>query len=115
MAHDHLQSKTPRSNEFARDVAGLDVFEGALRELRAPSRAVTAQAIREMIRTSRAGAETARAQARQHEAELSDAFNQFLVLHQGTPAFELKAEQGRLLRLAESSTGEDDKGDADHV
>ena len=84
-----------------KNCVALESFETALRELRAPSRAVIAQAFRQMFEAARVHAKAKRTQARQHEAELSDAFHAYLILHEDTSAFvKLKAEKGRLLWLS---------------
>ena len=83
------------------DIRALDTFENAMRELRAPSKAVIAEAVRELFQVAKKDAAEAKAVAEQHQAELSDAFHAFLTLHDDTPAFaKLKAGHGRLLRLA---------------
>lgn len=85
----------------ATDRKALDTFEAALRELRAPSKAVTAEAVREVFQSARAQASQAQSVADQYKAELSDAFHAFLVLHEDTSAFaRLKADHARLLTLA---------------
>ena len=85
----------------------LNAFEAALREMQPPSKAVIAQAVRELFGLTRNEAGATQASADQLQAELSDAFHAFLTLHDDTPAFaKLKADKGRLLRLA-NETGAD--------
>ena len=81
--------------------SALDAFVAALREMQKPSKAVIGQAIRDLFQTEKKKTAEAKAVAEQHQAELSDAFHAFLTLHEDTPAFaKLKADHGRLLRLA---------------
>ena len=91
---------------FEQDKASaLDAFDAALREMQKPSKAVIAEAVRELFQVAKKDTAEAKAVAEQHQAELSDAFHAFLTVHDDTPAFaKLKAEKGRLLRLA-SETG----------
>lgn len=87
---------------FKHDKASaLDVFDAALREMQKPSKAVIAEAVRELFQVAKKDKAEAKAVAEQHQAELSEAFHAFLTLHDDTPAFaKLKADKGRLLRLA---------------
>lgn len=79
----------------------LNAFEAALGEMQPPSKAVIAQAVRELFGLTRNEMDATQASADQLQAELSDAFHAFLTLHEDTPAFaRLKANHGRLLRLA---------------
>jgi len=85
----------------------LQAFDAALREMQKPSKAVIAEAVRELFQVAKKDTAEAKAVAEQHQAELSEAFHAFLTLHDDTPAFaKLKADKGRLLRLA-SETGAD--------
>jgi hypothetical protein len=93
---------------FEHDKASaLDAFDVALREMQKPSKAVVAEAVRELFQVAKKDTAEAKAVAEQHQAELSEAFHAFLTLHDDTPAFaKLKADKGRLLRLAsETETG----------
>jgi len=85
----------------------LKAFDAALREMQKPSKAVVAEAVRELFQFAKKDTAEAKAVAEQHQAELSEAFHAFLTLHDDTPAFaKLKADKGRLLRLAsEMETG----------
>ena len=65
----------------------LNAFEAALREMQPPSKAVTAEAVRELFGLTRNEADAAQATADQLQAELSDAFHAFLTLHEDTPGF----------------------------
>ncbi|WP_090193786.1 hypothetical protein [Erythrobacter sp. HL-111] len=88
------------------EMKALNAFEAALREMQPPSKAVTAEAVRELFGLTRNEADAAQATADQLQAELSDAFHAFLTLHEDTPAFaRLKADHGRLLRLASAKRG----------
>ena len=79
----------------------VEAFETSLKQLRAPSKAVIGEAVRELFRRSREEADAAKASADQHQAELSAAFHAFLKLHEDTEAYaKLKKDHGRLLRLA---------------
>lgn len=92
--------KKPGDNN-SRKTPALDAYEAALRQMRAPSKAVIGEAVRELFRRSREEADAAKASADQHQAELSAAFYAFLKLHEDTEAFaKLKKDHGRLLRLA---------------
>ncbi|KPP80598.1 MAG: hypothetical protein HLUCCA04_13175 [Oceanicaulis sp. HLUCCA04] len=87
----------------------LNAFEAALREMQPPSKAVTAEAVRELFGLTRNEADAAQATADQLQAELSDAFHAFLTLHEDTPGFaRLKADHGRLLRLASAKGADHD-------
>ncbi|MEO1406577.1 MAG: hypothetical protein AAFV54_08810 [Pseudomonadota bacterium] len=90
------------ADTFKQDKASaLDAFDAALREMQKPSKAVVAEAVRELFRVAKKDSAEAKAVAEQHQAELSEAFHAFLTLHDDTPAFaKLKADKGRLLRLA---------------
>lgn len=85
----------------------LEAFDAALREMQKPSKAVIAEAVRELFQVAKKDTAEAKAVAEQHQAELSEAFHAFLTLHNDTPAFaKLKADKGRLLRLtSEPETG----------
>ncbi|WP_201240759.1 hypothetical protein [Rhodothalassium salexigens] len=87
--------------------SALDAFDAALREMQKPSKAVVAEAVRELFQVAKKDTAEAKAVAEQHQAELSEAFHAFLALHDDTPAFaKLRADKGRLLRLAsETETG----------
>ena len=93
---------------FEQDKASaLDAFDAALREMQTPTKAVVAEAVRELFQVAKKDTAAAKAVAEQHQAELSDAFHAFLSLHDDTAAFaKLKADKGRLLRLA-SEAGAD--------
>jgi len=79
----------------------LQAFDAALREMQKPSKAVIAEAVRELFQVAKKDTAEAKAVAEQHQAELSEAFHAFLTLHDDTSAFaKLKADKGRLLRLA---------------
>ena len=85
----------------ARNEEALQAFDAALREMQKPSKAVIAEAVRELFQVAKKDTAEAKAVAEQHQAELSEAFHAFLTLHDDTPAFaKLKADKGRLLRLA---------------
>lgn len=92
--------KKPGDNN-SRKTPALDAYEAALRQMRAPSKAVIGEAVRELFRRAREESDAAKASADQHQAELSAAFHAFLKLHEDTEAFaKLKKDHGRLLRLA---------------
>jgi len=87
------------------EMKALNAFEAALREMQPPSKAVIAEAVRELFQIAKKDTADAKAVAEQHQAELSEAFYAFLTLHDDTAAFaKLKADKGQLLRLA-SETG----------
>lgn len=88
-------------NKDRSKIFALDAFEAALAQLQPPAKVITAHAVRELLQLARAESDAARASADQLQAELSDAFYAFLTLHEDTAAFaKLKADHGRLLRLA---------------
>lgn len=91
----------------ARNEEALQAFDAALREMQKPSKAVIAEAVRELFQVAKYDATEAKAVAEQRQAELSDAFHAFLTLHEDTAAFaKLKADKGRLLHLASRSGGD---------
>ncbi|MBB4212179.1 hypothetical protein EV659_108154 [Rhodothalassium salexigens DSM 2132] len=87
--------------------SALDAFEASLAELRAPAKAVIAQALRELFELARKEADAARALADQHKAELSAAFHAYLTLHEDTETFaRLKADHEQLLRRTSERGGD---------